>query len=249
MLAGTAMTAAALAGCKSTATLTDADAICEMPPAIFLKPGATVLFQGDSITDAGRSRQTQDKANDFAMLGKGYANMIASHLLTKYADLELKTFNRGISGHKVPQLDGRWDKDCLDIKPDVLSILIGVNDIWHSKRGSYDGTIESYAEGYKALLTRTRDALPNVQLIICEPFVTRTGAVKDEWFPDFDAYRAAAKAASDAHGAVFVPFHSMFEKAVELSGDPAYWAGDGVHPSPQGQALMASRWLGETGLA
>jgi lysophospholipase L1-like esterase len=249
--AAAAASTAALGGCKTamSGTNADAEASCPAEPAIKLEQGATILLQGDSITDARRSRKTQDTANDFAMLGNGYAKLIAYHLLTRHADKQLKIFNRGVSGHKVPQLDARWGKDTLDLKPDVLSILIGVNDIWHSKRGGYDGTLASYADGYKALLERTRDALPDVQLVICEPFVTRTGAVKDSWFPDFDGYRAAARSAADQFGAVFVPFHAMFAKLVDLSGDPAFWAGDGVHPSAQGQAMMAARWLGETGLA
>lgn len=250
MLAGTAMTAAALAGCKTTGSDSKAEdpVICEEPPAIFLKPGATVLLQGDSITDAGRSRETQDTANDFAMLGNGYAKLIAYHLLTEHADKNLKIYNRGISGHKVPDLDKRWDKDCIDLKPDVLSILIGVNDMWHKMNGRYDGTVESYESGYKALLTRTKEALPNVQIIVCEPFVLRCGAIKDDWFPEFDQRRAGALAAAQSVGAVFVPFQSMFDAAVAAGSPPNHWAGDGVHPSGHGQGLMASRWLSDTGL-
>lgn len=247
MLAGTACGAAALMASQPAAGLEPASQ--EPPAPIQLKPGTTVLFQGDSITHGKRKGSAKDKVNNFDMLGTGYVNMIASALLTRHAELELRTFNRGVPGHKIPQLDNRWDRDCIDLKPDVLSIMIGVNDIWHMKRKTYKGTIESYAAGYKALLKRTRDALPDIQLVICEPFVTRTGVVQDNWFPDFDAYRAAAKAAADEFKAVFVPFHSMFEKAVELNGDPAYWAYDGVHPTSHGDALMSSRWLSETGLA
>lgn len=250
MLAGTAITAATLAGCKATGSSTSSgeEVVCEEPPAIFLKPGATVLLQGDSITDAGRSRKTQDTANDFDMLGKGYAKLIAYHLLTEHADKQLKIYNRGISGHKVPDLDKRWDKDCIDLKPDVLSILIGVNDMWHKMNGRYDGTVESYEAGYKALLARTKASLPDVQIIVCEPFVLRCGAIKDNWFPEFDQRRAGAKAAAESVGAVFVPFQSMFDAAVAAGSPPNHWAGDGVHPSAHGQGLMAARWLSDTGL-
>ena len=248
MLAATAAaSAAALAGCKSAATSSDPKA--KLKPAITLKPGATVLLQGDSITDMGRSRKTQDIPNDFDMLGNGYAKLIAYHLLSRFPEKNLKIFNRGISGHKVPDLAARWDKDTIDLKPDVLSILIGVNDIWHKLAGRYDGTVETYETGYKQLLARTRQELPDVQIIVCEPFVLRTGAVKDNWFPEFDQRRAAAKAAAESVGALYVPFQSMFDNAVAAGSPPNYWAGDGVHPSPAGQGLMAARWVGETGLA
>jgi len=223
--------------------------LAAVKPPVTLKQGATVLIQGDSITDAGRSRDTQDTANDFAQLGNGYAKLIGYHLLSKYADKELKVYNRGISGHKVPDLDARWDKDCIDLKPDVLSILIGVNDIWHKMNGKYEGTPETYESGYKALLKRTKDALPDVQIIVCEPFALRCGAVKDTWFPEFDARLAGAKAAAESAGAVFVPFQAMFDAAIAAGSAPEFWAKDGVHPSAQGASLMAMRWLGDTGLA
>ncbi|XAM00240.1 SGNH/GDSL hydrolase family protein [Phycisphaeraceae bacterium D3-23] len=213
-----------------------------------LPDNATILLQGDSITDAGRSRDTQDTANDFAMLGNGYAKLIAYHLLSRYPDKGLQLYNRGISGHKVPDLDNRWDRDAIDLAPDLVSILIGVNDIWHRLNGGYDGTAEQYGDQLAALLARTKEALPDAKLVVCEPFVLRCGAVNDNWFPDFDNRRALCKQAAEAAGAVFVPFQSMFDEAVEAGSQPNVWAGDGVHPSAQGAALMAMRWMSETGL-
>jgi lysophospholipase L1-like esterase len=204
--------------------------------------GDVVLLQGDSITDAGRNRRNEDKANDRSALGSGYAFLIAANLLATQRDPDLKIYNRGISGHKVFQLADRWDKDCLALKPDVVSILIGVNDIWHKLDGRYDGTIEIYERDYRALLERTRKALPGVKLVVCEPFVLRCGAVNDKWFPDFDGYRAAARAVATAFDTVFVPFQSMFDEATKDT-PPSYWAGDGVHPTIAGAQLMAQTWL------
>jgi lysophospholipase L1-like esterase len=205
-----------------------------------IQPGDTVLFQGDSITDAGRKRETAAEPNNQSALGGGYAFMAAANLLTAQPDL--KVFNRGISGHKVFQLAERWQADCLDIKPNVLSILIGVNDIWHKRNGKYDGTVEIYERDFKALVVRTREALPEVKLVICEPFVLKCGAIDDSWFPEFDNYRAAAKRVAEEAKAVFVPFHSLFEAAVKLA-PPEHWAKDGVHPSNYGAALMAHAWV------
>ena len=235
----------------SCATATGAKQHLAQQPLV--RPGNTVLFQGDSITDAGRSRKTADQANNQEALGRGYAWLAAAELLVQFDNTDaaqasdsptqnLRTFNRGISGHKVFQLADRWQKDCIELQPDVVSILIGVNDIWHSRNGNYDGTVTVYERDYDALLARTRAELPDVRLVVCEPFVLRCGAVNDSWFPEFDEYRAAARRVADKHNATFVAFQSMFDKAVRIA--PAeQWAKDGVHPSPYGAALMAHTWL------
>lgn len=207
-----------------------------------IKKGSVVLFQGDSITDAGRDKKRENNVNDKNALGSGYVYLIAAQLLANQASDKLKIYNRGISGNKVFQLADRWDKDCLDLKPDVLSILIGVNDIWHALNGNYDGTVETYEKDYRALLKRTFTALPNLKLVICEPFVLRCGAVNDKWFPEFNNYRAVARKMSKEFHTLFVPFQSMFDDAVKQAS-PTYWAGDGVHPSMAGAQLMAQEWL------
>jgi lysophospholipase L1-like esterase len=227
-----------------TASLPSASFAKEILPsaAIKLEKGMTILFQGDSITDAGRQNRQNPNPNEQASMGNGYASMATAALLTSRPELNLSIYNRGISGNKVHQLDARWQKECLNYQPDVLSILIGVNDIWHGLNGRYDGTVETYENDYRALLQRTRKALPKVQLVICEPFVLRCGAVNDKWFPEFDQYRAAARKVADEHSAVFVPFQSMFDQALQFA-PPKHWTGDGVHPSLHGAALMADFWL------
>jgi lysophospholipase L1-like esterase len=233
-----AMGAAVLGpGCSSTSKVSSGRAAGGL-----IGENAVVLFQGDSITDAGRDRRRQQNANDARALGSGYALLAASRLLADRPAAGLKIYNRGISGNKVFQLADRWDDDCLALKPDVLSILIGVNDLWHKLNGQYDGTIEIYERDYRALLERTRKALPQVKLVICEPFVLRCGAVNEKWFPDFDGYRAAAKRVATDVRAVFVPFQSMFDEAVQ-EAPPAYWAADGVHPTVAGAQRMADAWL------
>ena len=221
-------------------------------PPITLKKGATVLIQGDSITDAGRDKNNLEP-NNHAALGKGYASLIAYHLLTKHADKELKVYNRGISGHKVPDLDARWDRDAISLKPDVLSIMIGVNDYWHTVAfgSKYKGTVDSYGTGFKDLLKRTKDALPDVQLVVCEPFVVRAadGTTRADWFPEFDQRRAKAKEAAESVDALYVPFQAMFDAAVAAGTTNKTWSGDAIHVNASGAALMAMRWLGDTGLA
>lgn len=201
-----------------------------------------VLFQGDSITDAGRNKEDTGY-NTTRNLGSGYAMLTGAGLMEKYAALNLKIYNKGISGNKVFQLAERWDKDCLEIKPDVLSILIGVNDIWHKLNGQYNGTSEVYRKDYIALLERTKKALPNVKLIICEPYAVKgVKAVDDKWYPEFYEYQKAARDIATQFGAVFVPYQSVYDEA-QKQAPGVYWTGDGVHASLAGAQLMASAWM------
>lgn len=209
---------------------------------ITLEKNDVVLFQGDSITDWGRKRD-EPNPNTFAAFGGGYAYVAAAGLLSQYPEKNLQVYNKGISGNKVYQLAERWDADCLNLKPNVLSILIGVNDYWHTLNGSYNGTIEKYRTDYKALLDRTKQALPHVKLIIGEPFAVKdVKAVTDKWYPAFDEYRAAAKEIAAQYNAIFIPYQSIFDKALQLAPGN-YWTLDGVHPSPAGAGLMAKAWL------
>lgn len=201
----------------------------------------TILFQGDSITDAGRSKKNHNP-NDPSALGRGYPVLAAGQLLAEPTGKNLTIYNRGISGNKVYQLAERWDQDCLDLKPDILSVLIGVNDIWHTLVRDYKGTVETYEQGFNALLARTRTALPNVKLVVCEPFVLKYGAVDDSWFPEFDRYRAAALRVAQKAQAIFIPYQDIFNQALEHA--PAgHWLRDGVHPTLAGASLMAQAWI------
>lgn len=211
-----------------------------------LKAGSVILFQGDSITDAGRDRKNA-VPNNPKSLGDGYPLLIAAQLLCNSPDKQLKVFNRGISGNKVPDLQARWQTDCLDLKPDVLSILVGINDIWHKLNGNYEGSVEDYETGYRHLLKEAKSELPQAQIIICEPFVLRCGAVNEKWFPEFDDRRAVAKKLAEEFELTFVPFQSMFDEGTKVA-PPEYWAGDGVHPSLAGHALMAKTWREVTGI-
>lgn len=200
-----------------------------------------VLFQGDSITDAGRQKD-QYYTNQAGGMGVGYVLQTVGQLLGTQPQKNFRCYNRGISGHKVFQLAARWDDDCLNLKPDVLSILIGVNDFWHTLNGNYDGTVEIYESDYRQLLDRTKKALPNVRLIIGEPFAVAGGRAINEKWETFHPYRAVAKQIAKDYNAVFLPYHSVFEEALK-SASVEYWCPDGVHPSIAGAHLMAATWM------
>src|SRR4051794_13658930 len=138
--------------------------------------GLTFLFQGDSITDGNRTRN-----NDWNhVMGHGYQYIIASKLWYDFPNKGLHFFNRGISGNKVTDLTARWQTDTLDIKPDVLSILIGIYDTSAFIKGDSNFSADQYENGYKALLEQTKQQLPNVQFVLCEPFILPVGQVKDK---------------------------------------------------------------------
>jgi len=142
----------------------------------------------------------------------------------------LKIYNRGISGNKVFQLAERWQQDCLDLKPNLVSVLIGVNDLWHRLNGKYDGTVE--------VTSRITGPCSSGRARRCRGETGRLRAVcatlrrgEREMFPAFDEYRAAARRVAGSFQAAFVPFQALFDEAVKLA-PPQHWAGDGVHPAP-----------------
>lgn len=211
---------------------------------IQLKQGSVILFQGDSITDAGRAKAVE-KPNDEKSLGKGYAMMAAGELLRAYPELELQIHNRGISGHKIPDLAGRWDKDTIALKPDLLSILIGVNDLWHTFAfgNKYQATVADYERGYRALLERTQKEIAGVRIVICEPFTTRTSAD----FKPLADYRAVAQKLAREMSLTLVPFQAAFDEAIKAA-PASFWLTDGIHPSVAGHALMVEVWRKAVGI-
>ena len=225
--AGAGLSLARLAGAQPPATGEERSILAQnvpadpqpLPePAAMKKPsepiitaGATVLFQGDSITDAGRNRAT-NITSQYQGWGAGYAFLAATEMMMANPDYALQIYNRGISGNKVPQLVERWQADCLDLKPDVLSILVGVNDLWHRFTGGYTGTPESYYEQYRELIQRTKTELPKVKLVICEPFVLKVGAVDDKFFPAINEYQDAAEAIAIEFADAWVPYQKVFRR-------------------------------------
>ena len=207
------------------------------------RAAGTVVFQGDSITDGWRTR-TVPEPNVPRALGTGYPLLVASALLREQAEAGWRFFNRGVSGDRVPELEARWETDTLALRPDILTVLVGVNDYWHTKLRNYTGTTADYENGFVALLDATRRALPGIRIIVLEPFVLPIGFVDRTWFPEFDERRAAARRVAARAAATFVPLQEEFTRLSASTG-PAHWAADGVHPTPAGNALIAERLLQE----
>lgn len=211
---------------------------------INIQPNDVILFQGDSITDAGRNKENL-QANDMKAFGSGYAMIAGGVLLNRCAAKNVKVYNRGISGNRVPDLLNRWQKDCLDLKPNILSILIGVNDFWRTKDRGANNSPEQYKAQYKELLEKTLTALPQVKLIIGEPFgVKNVKHITDDWFPEFPKYQAAARELAKEFKTAFIPYQQVFDRALQANtGD--HWTTDGVHTTWAGANLMAEQWLNQ----
>lgn len=207
-----------------------------------LAEGSVILFQGDSITDGNRGRD----ADPNHVMGHGYQFTVASRWGAEYPEKELKFFNRAISGNKVIDLAARWQSDTLDLNPAILSILVGVNDstsVIHDWQPVVP--VEKYEEVYRQLLDQTRAALPDVLLVLCEPFILPVGNVKDNWdryHADIVKRQSVVRTLVQEYDALFVPFQEVFTNAVKKA-PASYWIWDGVHPTVAGHELMAREWI------
>lgn len=200
-----------------------------------------ILFQGDSITDTSRNREIA-LPNQPAALGSGYPNLIAASLLKNNPKTNLSFLNRGISGNRIVDLYARWKSDALNLNPDLISILIGVNDLWHESKHNNGVDLKRFETMYRLLLDFTSQHSVNTKLILCEPFLLPCGVADESWFEDMAERQAIVKKLALEFSTSFVPFQTKFNEALELA--PAeFWAEDGVHPSPAGHQLMAEAWL------
>jgi lysophospholipase L1-like esterase len=216
-------------GCTTTTNRSQTSAI----PAF--GDGARILFQGDSITDGNRGRNSDPNH----ILGHGYQTLISSRYGADLPERHLIFMNRGISGNTVSALARRWQSDTIELKPDLLSILIGVNDL------SFGVSAERYEQQYDQLLADTLKALPKVRLVLCEPFGLPVGQKTNNW----ETYRAQigvrdriVNKLGEKYHAPVVPLQQMFENATNRA--PAeYWIWDGIHPTYAGHQLMADEWV------
>lgn len=201
-------------------------------------PGATILFQGDSITQCGRNPTVGTD------MGHGYAAICAAMLTARHPQADLCFRNRGTSGSRVIDLQMRWQQDCLDLRPDWCSILIGINDCWRRYDSNNPTSVGEFAAGYRSLLEQCHQA--GIRVILCEPFVLPWPEDRRAWREDLDPKIHAVRELAVTYDAIYVPFDGLF--AAAAARRPAEeWAADGVHPSPAGHALMADAWMRAVG--
>lgn len=194
-----------------------------------------ILFQGDSITDCGRNY------SDPCSMGSGYPMLIASWYQALHPSHPVEFINRGISGNRVKDLQARWDKDCLELEPALVTILIGINDTWRRYDSSDPTSTEAFEDGYRDILERTVES-SDAQLILMEPFVLPVPDDRIKWREDLDPKIQVVRSLAREYGAMLIPLDGIFAQA-SVKADPDFWTPDGVHPSPAGHALIAQAWL------
>ena len=189
--------------------------------------GMRILFQGDSITDGNRGRS----ADPNHILGHGYVFIIAAKYGAAFPELMLDFMNRGVSGNTALDLEARWQQETLDLKPDLLSIMVGVND------DAQGVPLDRFEQAYANLLAQARASNPKLKLVLCAPFVKHTGQAPDSIRRRQEIVARLAK----RFGAALVRFQPVFDEALQRA--PAdYWIWDTVHPTYRGHQLMADEW-------
>ena len=218
-----------------TVVLAQSPSLSGLEPIPVFGSGTRVLFQGDSITDGNRGR-SEDPNH---ILGHGYVFIIAAKYGAAFPERNLTFLNRGVSGNKVTDLGERWQKDTLDLKPAVLSILIGVND--HSANVPLD----QYEQVYDKLLSDARAANPDIRLVLGEPFSLPVGNKKADW----ETWSAGMKQRQEIvaklarkHHAALVRFQRAFDTACKRAPSE-HWIWDGIHPTYSGHQIMADEWV------
>ncbi len=197
-----------------------------------------ILFQGDSITDAGRSKECDTHR------GSGYAQLVTASLGLERPN-EFEFVNRGISGNRVIDLLARVKSDLINLKPDYLSILIGINDVWHEINYQNGLDTPKYELYYNLLIKEVREALPNIKIMMFEPFVLKGSGTEEAW-EDFrkgaEGKAKAARKVAEDNNILFIPLMKKFDELTKLAPNE-YWLVDGVHPTPMGHEVIKNEWL------
>lgn len=198
----------------------------------------TILFQGDSITDVRRVRDNDQ------LLGMGYPLLVSGTLHADYPG-QYRIYNRGISGNRVVDLYARIKADFINLKPDIISILVGVNDVWHEFSHGDGVSAEKYFKVYSMLVEELKEALPGVKIMVLEPFVLKGSATEEVWETfSSEVYKRAVLAGkvAEKYGLAFIPLQRCFDEAAKLAPND-FWLMDGVHPTVAGHELIKREWL------
>ncbi len=202
-----------------------------------------ILFQGDSITDAFRNYDIS------YFSGSGYATMVKGELGYKYPE-QYDFDNKGISGNRITDIYARIKPDIINLSPDYMSILCGVNDSGLEFAHKNGVSTEKFEKIYSMLIEEVTAALPNIKIMILEPFLLRNKTTEDAIYGgsyenfrrDVEEKAAVAKKLAEKYNLAFVPLQAKFDEVYNPEA-PNYWAFDGVHPTAAGHALIAKEWL------
>lgn len=199
------------------------------------KEKLTILFQGDSITDAERNRE------DDCHLGQGYAMMAASYFSALYPQMEVQFINKGISGNRTIDLLARIDEDCIALEPDIINILIGINDCWRRFDSNDPTTTEQFMSNYRGILEKIKQST-DATIILYEPFMLHSSEERKTWRQDLDPKINVVRELAREFKTHLIPLDGIFQQ-VSAYKEPKFWAEDGVHPTDAGHALIANELL------
>ena len=197
-----------------------------------------ILFQGDSITDWFRSKERDD------VLGSNYATMVSGELGLKFPN-KYEFVNRGVSGNRSIDILARTQKDIITLKPDYMSVLVGINDVWHGFDWNNGVSAKNYQIYYNMLISEVKENLPNIKIMIMEPFVLDGTVTENRWqiFRNEVELRAElSREIAQKHNLVFVPLQKQFDEATEKA-PVEYWLYDGVHPTAAGHQIIKNAWI------
>lgn len=202
-----------------------------------------ILFQGDSITDGNRIKTNEWDLNH--QMGHGYSFLINAKLGAKYPEKGYRFINRGISGNRIADLFGRWKEDALKYSPDILSIMIGVNDVCSYVSNGTGSAADRFEKIYQLLIDEVKENKPETQIVICEPFMLDVGEEHELTVQRMESLlllQAKTRLIAEGNGAVFVPLQDKFNEMGKKYGNE-YWIWDGVHPTVCGHQLIADEWI------
>jgi lysophospholipase L1-like esterase len=210
---------------------------------IELQANHRIVFIGDSITDADRDLPA------YRPFGFGYVHFVANHILAKYPELDVSIVNTGVSGNTVRDLSDRWQADCIAHDPDLLSILVGINDLWRQfaePEQLADAVSPDEYESTYARLLEDAEQQCGCRIVLAEPFMFCSDP-RDEMFQALQAYIQIVHDLADRFDAIVVPLQRRIDELIEQV-PPGRWSLDSVHPYVWAHAWIAQRWLEVTGL-
>lgn len=199
----------------------------------------TLLFIGDSITDAGRDR------SDLMDLGKGFPLLIAAYLQANMPEKRLTFFNRGIGGDQLRDVKNRWEEDCLDLNPDIVTLMIGINDAWRNQDNDHlvtDEELETFESDYRFLL-KSLHQRTDARVILMEPFVLPYPKDRMNWRRDLDPRIQVVRKMAKEYQTELIPLDGLMNAQGIKNGFSYYTGEDGVHPTVAGHGTIAKAWL------
>lgn len=212
----------------------------------FFKENATVLFQGDSVTDCSRNRNHDCKTA--AIMGDGYPRMFMQMYDMLFPNHTVKFVNRGVSGDKIADLLNRYDEDFKAVNPDFISIMIGINDTWHGFEEGTQTSVENFARDYEILLKKLKQDFPNVEIMLIEQFMLVDHPERTAWKDDVDKKRAVTRQLAEKYADYCIPMYDVINSAARGEFTVAEISVDGVHPADQGHAIITAEILKTLGI-